>query len=109
MIYDIEVAGPKGFQVSIVCGQPASRWLVADFGSLESAEAFVDAMRQLDTAAPHTRRAMCGLRATNRHADDEGTTPCLRVGNPQEPTEASRNPGSRRQGSPKRARNIRRC
>jgi phosphatidylethanolamine-binding protein (PEBP) family uncharacterized protein len=41
MIYDIEVAGPMGFQVSVVCGQQASRWLVADFGSLESAEAFI--------------------------------------------------------------------
>jgi hypothetical protein len=53
MIYNIEVAGPTGFQVSVVCGQPASRWLVADFVSLEAAEAFVDVMRQLDTAPPH--------------------------------------------------------
>jgi hypothetical protein len=57
MIYDIEAAGPTGFQVSVVCGQPASRWLVADFASLEAAEAFVDVMRQLDTAPPHTRPA----------------------------------------------------
>ena len=37
MIYDIEVAGPMGFQVSVVCGQPAGRWPVADFVSLEAA------------------------------------------------------------------------
>ena len=55
MVYDIEVAGPVGFQVSVVCGQPASRWPVADFVSLEAAEAFVDVMHQLDTAPPHTR------------------------------------------------------
>ena len=34
MVYDIEVAGPVGFQVGVVCGQPASRWPVADFVSL---------------------------------------------------------------------------
>ena len=59
MVYDIEVAGPVGFQVGVVCGQPASRWLVAHFRSLEAAEAFVDIMRQLDTAPPHTRPAVC--------------------------------------------------
>jgi hypothetical protein len=57
MIYSIEVSGPMGFQVSVVCCQPASRWPVADFVSLEAAEAFVDVMRQLDTAPPHTRLA----------------------------------------------------
>jgi hypothetical protein len=58
MIYNIEAAGPTGFQVSVVCGQPASRWpVVADFVSLEVAEAFVDVIRQLDTAPPHTRPA----------------------------------------------------
>jgi hypothetical protein len=32
--------------------RPASRWLVADFVSLDAAEAFVDVMHHLDTA-PH--------------------------------------------------------
>ena len=57
MIYDIEVAGLMGFQVSVVCGRPASRWLVAEFVSLEAAEAFVDVIYHLDTAPPHTRPA----------------------------------------------------
>ena len=47
-------AGPVGFQVGVVCGQPASRWPVADFVSLMPRKcSFV--MHQLDTAPPHTR------------------------------------------------------
>ena len=56
MIYNVEAAGPMGFQVSLVCGQPASRWLVADFGSQEAAEAFVELMHQLDTGPSHTHQ-----------------------------------------------------
>ena len=50
MSHNIEAAGPTGFQVSVVCGQTASGWPVADFASLKAAEAFVDVVRQLERA-----------------------------------------------------------
>jgi hypothetical protein len=52
------VLDPWGFR-SASC---AARWLVADLGSLEAAEAFVGLRHQLDTGPPHTHR-MAAYRA----------------------------------------------
>ena len=83
MIYDIEVAGPVGFQVSVVCGQPASRWPVADFVSLARPR-----KRSLTLCTSSTpRRHTLGQPCANRVA--AGATSWVHVAAAQPPVETS--------------------